>query len=109
MKRHTITSAILPDPEVHSLVQQYSADMQERMKEEIGRLVTSLPTFCTLLGKGYSLHLRLIIGFICLIIGFICLIITHCLGAKVCTCMMCMDYMYMHMYVASHDFVYCYS
>ena len=54
VKRHTITSATLPDPEVESLVQRYSVDIQETMKEEIGRLVTSPPTFCTLLGKGHS-------------------------------------------------------
>ena len=40
--RHTITSDVLPDPDVQAIVQQYSTGMQEQMKEEIGRLVAFL-------------------------------------------------------------------
>ena len=38
VERHTITSEIPPNPEVALIVEQYCADMQERMKEQIGRL-----------------------------------------------------------------------
>ena len=38
VERHTITSEIPPNPEVALMVEQYCADMQERMKEQIGRL-----------------------------------------------------------------------
>ena len=37
--RHDITRDVPPDPDMQAIVQKYGADMEEGMKEEIGRFV----------------------------------------------------------------------